>query len=56
MNRTIPLRKQSKRAQRACHALRRADWNGVNPVTRVAPDRTRYDRRRFKREALRTEE
>jgi len=46
-----PLKKQSKKAQRANHALKRADWNGVVPVTRVVPDKTKYDRNRMKRES-----
>lgn len=46
----VPLSKRSKNAQRAHHALRRADWNGVTPVTRVVPDKTKYDRNRIKRE------
>ena len=44
-----PLKKRSKKAQRAHHALKRADWNGVVPVTRVVPDKTKYDRNRMKR-------
>ena len=39
-----PLKKRSKKAQRAHHALKRADWNGVMPVTRVVPDKTKYNR------------
>jgi len=46
-----PLKKRSKKAQRAHHALKRADWNGIVPVTRVVPDKTKYDRNRMKREA-----
>jgi len=45
----VPLSKRSKKAQRAHHALKRADWNGVMPVTRVVPDKTKYDRNRMKR-------
>jgi hypothetical protein len=44
-----PLKKRSKKAQRAHHALKRADWNGVMPVTRVVPDKTKYNRNRMKR-------
>ena len=46
----VPLSKRSKKAQRAHYALRRADWNGVTPVTRVVPDKTKYNRKRIKRE------
>ena len=47
---TIPLTKQSKRQQRAYYAARRGSWNGVNPVTRVVPNKNAYDRNRVKRE------
>jgi citrate lyase beta subunit len=43
----VPLSKRSKKAQRAHHALRRADWNGVTPVTRVVPDQTKYNRKKL---------
>lgn len=43
----VPLSKRSKKAQRAHHALRRADWNGVTPVTRVVPDKTKYNRKKL---------
>ena len=43
----VLLLKQSKKAQRAYHALRRADWNGVTPVTRVVPDKTKYNRKKL---------
>ena len=46
----IPLNKQSKKAQRAWHAARRGSWNGVNPVTRIVPDKTAYDRSRQKQQ------
>ncbi|MCQ2458284.1 MAG: hypothetical protein MJ142_06105 [Clostridia bacterium] len=36
---TVPLEKQSKKARRAFFASRRNDWNGVNPVTKVIPDK-----------------
>ena len=42
----IPLEKQSKRAQKAHHAMNRISWNGVVPVTRVVPNRKAYDRKR----------
>ena len=46
----VPLNKQSKRNQRAHHAARRGTWYGLSPVTRVTPDRKKYDRKRMKRE------
>lgn len=45
----IPLEKRSKQAQKAFHAQHRGSWNGVNPVSRVAPDKKKYDRNRMKR-------
>ena len=50
MLKTIPLTKQSKKQQRAYHAAKRGSWNGVNPVTRVVPNKKAYDRNRVKRE------
>ena len=43
----VLLSKRGKKAQRAYHALRRADWNGVTPVTRVVPDKTKYNRKKL---------
>ena len=37
----IPLDKMSKRERRAHFAARRGDWNGLDPVTRVIPDKRR---------------
>lgn len=37
----VPMEKQSKKARRQYYASRRADWNGVVPVTRVIPDKRR---------------
>ena len=50
MLKTIPLKKQSKKQQRAYHAAKRGSWNGVSPVTRVVPSKKGYDRNRVKRE------
>ena len=44
-----PVKKMSKKKQKAYHARQRGSWNGVSPVTRVAPDRKKYDRNREKR-------
>ena len=44
-----PIKKMSKKKQKAYHARQRGSWNGVSPVTRVAPDRKKYDRNREKR-------
>lgn len=44
----IPLKKQSKRAQKEYHDKQRGSWNGVVPVTRVIPNKKAYDRKRAK--------
>ncbi len=49
---TIPLKKMSKAAQREFHAQQRGNWNGVVPVTRAVPDKTKYNRNQSK-QALR---
>ena len=52
----VSLDKQSKKQRRAYFAGRRADWNGVEPVTRVIPSGKAYDRgqsRRAERQAAR---
>ena len=38
----VPLEKRSKKEQKAY------SWNGVNPVTRVVPNKKGYDRKRAK--------
>ena len=48
MKQFVPLRKQSKRAQRAYHAARRGGWYGLSPVTQVVPSRKVYNRNRRK--------
>ena len=49
----IPLAKQSKKKQKQYHAQKRGTWDGVSPVTRVAPDKKKYDRNREKQAARR---
>lgn len=39
----VPLEKRSKKEQKAYHAQQRGSWNGVNPVTRVVPNKKVYD-------------
>lgn len=46
---TVPLKKQSKRAQKEFHNKQRGSW-GISPVTRTVPSRRLYDRKRIKRE------
>ena len=44
--------KLSKKARKELNNSRRGSWNGVNPVTRVVPNKGKnaYDRNRSKRE------
>lgn len=48
MNSYIPIQKRSKRAQKDYYAARRGSWDGLNPVSRVVPDKKKYDRRKQK--------
>lgn len=45
----IPLKKQSKKAQKEQHAKQRGSWYGISPVTRTVPNGKAYDRNRVKR-------
>lgn len=47
---TVPLKKQSKRAQKEYHSRKRGNWYGISPVTRTVPSGKAYDRNRIKRE------
>ena len=49
MKQLVPLKKQSKKAQKAHHARQRGSWYGISPVTRIVPNRKAYDRNRVKR-------
>lgn len=48
MNRMVPLNKQSKKQQRAYHARQRGCWYGLDPVTRVVPNKKAYRRHAIK--------
>ena len=50
MKQMIPLKKQSKKAQKKQHAKQRGSWYGISPVTRTVPNGKAYDRNRVKRE------
>lgn len=52
MTNFVPMEKRSKKERRAANAARRGSWNGVNPVSRVVPNKKAYDRNRAK-QALR---
>lgn len=49
----ILLKKMSKAAQKEFHAKQRGNWNGVNPVSRIVPNKKCYDRNRAKKEVQR---
>lgn len=42
----VPYEKMSKKLKRRIDSLRRGDWNGVSPVTKVAQsDKKHYSRK-----------
>ena len=45
----VPIKKQSKKAQRQFHLKQRGDWNGVNPTTRVVKSKKVYDRKKLRK-------
>ena len=47
----VPLRKQSKKAQRAYHAGQRGSWNGPSPVPATVPSGWGNARHRMPRRA-----
>ena len=47
MKKLIPLKKQSKSAQKEHAAGQRGSWEGVKPVTRVVESKKRYSRKRL---------
>lgn len=40
-----PYEKLSKKAQKKVNSQKRADWNGVNPVTKTVPSGKVYSRK-----------
>ena len=56
LKRVVPLEKQSKRAQKAWHKKQRGSWDAFCPVTRIIPNKKRYDRSRLKQSASRERE
>lgn len=48
MEQTVPLKKQSKKAQKLYHDKQRGSWNGLCPVTRMTRNGKAYDRNRIK--------
>lgn len=51
MKQPVPIKKQSKKAQKAYYAAQRGSWNGVDPVTRIVPSGKAYSRAKAKNEA-----
>lgn len=49
MKKLIPLKKQSKSAQKEHAASQRGSWEGVKPVTRVVESKKRYSRKRLEK-------
>lgn len=49
MKKLIPLKKQSKAAQKEHAASHRGSWEGVNPITRVVESKKRYSRKRLRK-------
>ncbi|MBQ7875315.1 MAG: hypothetical protein IJ306_09210 [Oscillospiraceae bacterium] len=46
MEKFIPFEKLSKKRQKELNALKRRDWNGLNPVTRKPENPKAYNRRK----------
>lgn len=46
MSKFIERKKLGKKAKRALDASRRKTWD-ISPVTRTAPDKKKYDRKKF---------
>ena len=44
----IPYEKLSKKKKREADLSRRGGWGGLSPVTRRAPDRKKYDRKKLR--------
>ncbi len=47
MKKLVPLKKQSKSAQKEYAASQRGSWEGVKPITRVVESRKKYTRKRL---------
>ena len=44
----VPISKQTKKAQKAYHSLRRSTWGSLNPATRTMPNGRAYNRKKQK--------
>ncbi len=45
MNKFIPYEKLSKKAKKKIDQLKRKSWNGLDPSTRIVPDKKKYSRK-----------
>lgn len=45
MKNLIPFEKLSKKEQKRINNEKRANWHGVNPVTKIVEDKTKYTRK-----------
>ncbi|MDE5937271.1 MAG: hypothetical protein K2G83_07690 [Ruminococcus sp.] len=45
MEKFVPYEKMSKKERRRLDTAKRRDWNGINPVTRIAEKGKRYSRK-----------
>lgn len=45
MKNYVPFEKLSKKEQKRINAEKRGNWFGVNPVTKVTTDKTKYSRK-----------
>jgi len=46
----VSLNKQSKKKQKQFYSSKRGSWYVINPVTRVVPDKTKYNRKKMSKE------
>lgn len=45
MEKFIPFEKLSRKEQKKINSLKRNDWNGLNPVTKITEDKKKYKRK-----------
>lgn len=45
MEKFVPYEKMSRKEKRRLDTAKRRDWNGLNPVTRIAEKEKRYSRK-----------
>ena len=48
MEKFVPFEKLSKKEQKRLSALKRRDWNGLNPVTKKSENPKAYNRKRHR--------